>query len=378
MIRVLHYVGNMNRGGMETFIMNLYREIDRNKIQFDFAVHGDVVGDYESEIVSYDGKAYFFPRMRKNPLKYRKSWRDFWEQNKNKYTVFHMHTNSLANIIALEEAARANVPVRIVHSHSSMANKGRLQWLNDYLHKRNQKKLDVLATDLFACSDKASEWLFGETQSEKLIVHRINNGIDTERFRFNPETRLEIRRNLGLEEYKVVGHIGAFIPVKNHKFIIDIVEQMYRKDSSVKCLLIGTGALADEIKTVVHQRGLESVVLFLGVCANVNELLSSMDLFLMPSLYEGLPVSLVEVQTNGVPALVSDSITKDVKMKENLQYFSLSEDAEKWANEALRILAETERNSDIDVIVQNGFDIKSTVAIYERLIMKGRAEYAVD
>lgn len=378
MIRVLHYVGNMNRGGMETFIMNLYREIDRNKVQFDFAIHGSVVGDYESEIVSYGGKAYYFPHMRKNPLKYRKTWREFWKQNGKEYTVFHMHTNSLANIIALEEATKANIPIRIVHSHSSMANKGQLQWLNDFLHKRNQKRLGKLATDLFACSDKAAKWLFGEQKTSGLSVRQINNGIDTAKFRFNPEIRRQIRGNMGLEHHKVIGHIGAFIPVKNHKFLVDVVEQMYKKDSSIRCILIGTGDLCDEIKRIVRQRGLEHVILFLGVCANVNELLSAMDLFLMPSFYEGLPVSLVEVQTNGVPALVSDSITKDVKMKNNLHYISLSESSEDWADEALRLLSEGNREINIDVIIENGFDIKSTVSVYEEIIMKGRARYAAD
>ena len=372
MIRVLHYVGIMNRGGMETFIMNLYRKIDRGKIQFDFAVHGDCAGDFEEEIRSLGGAIYFFPHMRKNPLKYRKAWRSFWKSNKDRYTAFHMHTNSLANVIALEEAAKADIPIRIIHSHSSMSNKGRLQRLNDYLHRLHQKKLPQLATHLFACSDKAAEWLFGGMQYQNLKVLQVNNGVDTEKFKFNEKKRDDIRRFLGLNDKKVIGHIGAFLPVKNHRFIIDVVEQAYKKDSSVRCMLIGEGALTDEIKETVRQKGLESVVVFMGVRDNVHELLSAMDVFLMPSLYEGLPVSLVEVQANGLPALVSNTITKDVKLRDTLHYMSLSENAELWAKKVLDIIEKDKRDSDNRCIAERGFDIANTVAMYENIILNGR------
>ena len=197
-IRVLHYVGRMHRGGMETFIMNLYRNIDRQHVQFGFAVHGDEAGDYEKEILELGGEIFYFPHMRKNPIRYRKAWREFWAKNRNRYTAFHMHTNSLANVIAMEEAAKAGVPVRIIHSHSSMANKGRLQKLNDFLHKRHQKKLPRLATNLFACSDKAANWLFGGTTVQNLNVRQINNGISVEDFQFDPEAREALRSKVGL------------------------------------------------------------------------------------------------------------------------------------------------------------------------------------
>ena len=372
MVRVLHYVGIMNRGGMETFIMNIYRKIDRDKVQFDFAVHGDRAGDFEEEIRSLGGDIYYFPKMRKNPLKYRTAWRGFWKSNKNRYTAFHMHTNSLANVIAMEEAAKADIPVRIIHSHSSMSNKGKLQWLNDYLHRLHQKKLPQLATDLFACSDKAAEWLFGGMQYKNLKVLQINNGVDTEKFKFNENIREDIRRTLGLCDKKVIGHAGTFLPVKNHRFIIDVVEQAYRKDSSVRCMLIGAGPLLDEIKDTVRQKSLEQVVVFMGVCDNVNELLSAMDVFLMPSLYEGLPVSLVEVQANGLPALISDTITQDVKLRDSLHYMSLSHDAELWAEKVLDIVDNDKHDSDNSCIAEHGFDIADTVSMYENIILNGR------
>lgn len=370
-VRVLHYVGKMNRGGMETFIMNLYRKIDREKIQFDFAVHGNIAGDFAEEIESFGGKFYYFPQMRQNPMEYRKAWRNFWKENSKNYIVFHMHTNSLANIIALEEATRVNVPIRIVHSHSSMANKGRLQRLNDFLHKRNLRRLEHLATNLFSCSDKAAQWLFGGNEVGNLQVQQIKNGVDTESFKFDLVKRNRIREELNIEKNKVIGHIGAFLPVKNHKFLLEIIEQAYRKDNSIRCILIGDGELRSEMESIVSDKKLEDVILFLGKCDNVNEMLSAMDVFLMPSLYEGLPVCLVEVQTNGLPALVSDSITKDVELKDNLCYYDLSKGAELWANQLLEILSNEKRDDNIDNIIRSGFDIKETVCLYEKIIMKG-------
>ncbi len=368
-VRVLHYVGIMNRGGMETFIMNLYRNIDRNKIQFDFAVHGERAGDFEKEISMLGGKFYYFPHMRKNPLKYRKAWKDFWKNNKERYVAFHMHTNSLANIIALEEATKAGIPIRIVHSHSSMANKGRLQWLNDILHRRHQARLSKLATNLFACSDKAAEWLFGGTEIKGLTVTKINNGVQVNDFRYDPEIRERLRAELNISDKKVIGHIGAFLPVKNHLFLVETVEKCYLSDRSVRCLLIGNGPLINEIKDIVKQKNLQDVILFLGVCDNVNKLLSAMDLFLMPSLYEGLPVSLVEVQANGLPALVSDTITKDVAMQKNLHYMSLKASSDEWAGAALSIIKNNERSLDTGCISENGFNIKKTVDLYESIIL---------
>lgn len=371
-IRVLHYVGKMNRGGMETFIMNLYRNIDRDKIQFDFAVHGNRAGDFEEEISQLGGRFYYFPHMRKNPFRYRKAWRDFWNANKENYVAFHMHTNSLANVIAIEEAERANIPVRIIHSHSSMANKGKFQWLNDYLHRCHQKKLPHLATHLLACSDKAAKWLFGGTEIGGLKVIQINNGIDTNKFKFNAEKRLEIRESLGLTGKKTIGHIGTFIPVKNHRFIIGVIEKAYMLDSSVRCILIGDGILMNEIKSTVHSKGLDDAVRFLGVRGDVNELLSAMDVFFMPSLYEGLPVSLVEVQANGLPAVVSDSITRDVKLQDNLHYMSLSEPVEAWAKKLLDVIGNNERTDNFKRVSEHGFDIHDTVNIYEDIILNGR------
>ena len=370
-IRVLHYVGRMNRGGMETFIMNLYRKIDRERVQFDFAVHGDYAGDFQEEISKLGGKFHYFPRMRKNPLKYKAAWRKFWKENGGDYGAFHMHTNSLANIVALEEAERAGTPVRIVHSHSSTANKGRLQRLNDFLHKRHQARIPRLATHLFTCSDKAAQWLFGGTSVGGLVVQQINNGVDVEAFRFDEAKRKKIRDELSLGDAKIIGHIGVFLPVKNHRFLIDVVERAFERDRAARCLMIGDGPLRAEMEEIVRQKNLENVVVFLGVRRDIPDLLSAMDAFLMPSLYEGLPVSLVEVQANGLPALVSDTITKDVRLKDNLQYLDLAAGPDAWAEKALEMIDGGLRNDDPSRVIERGFDITKTVGIYEKIVVEG-------
>lgn len=372
MIRVLHYVGNMKRGGMETFIMNLYRQIDRSQIQFDFAIHGENAGDFKEEILSLGGNFYYFSQMRKNPLKYRMEWRTFWRNNKNRYSAFHMHTNSLANTIALEEAAKANIPIRIIHSHSSMANRGNLQWINNILQKYHQRKIPQLATHLFSCSDKAAEWLFGGTSIGNMSVIQINNGVDIEKFRYDENKRKKIRLEFALNNFKVIGHIGTFLPVKNHQFIIDIVEQAYKQDNSVRCVLIGTGPLLEEMKKTVYQKKLENIIMFLGVRSDVADFLSAMDIFIMPSLFEGLPVSLIEVQANGLPSLISDSITQNVKLKDNVHYMALSDPKENWAGKVLEIINNGERDNDNSCITLRGFDIKDTARLYTDIIMRGR------
>ena len=376
MIRVLHYVGKMDRGGMETFIMNIYRNIDRNKVQFDFAVHGNRNGDYETEILNMGGRFYRFPPMRKGPVYYKKRWRNFFKEHGTEYGVFHMHTNSLANIIALQEAANAHIPIRIVHAHSSYANKGKLQWMNNLLHKYHQSNLDKYATNLFACSDKAAEWLFGGECCKGIKVQLIKNGINTSKYVVNETIRRKMREELGVSGCKVIGHVGTFLPVKNHSFLIEIIESLYRRDNSIRGILIGDGALINEVKNNVKEKGLENVILFTGSRDDVNKLLMAMDLFIMPSKYEGLPVSLVEAQASGLPILASDTITKDVCINSNMEYYSLNMGSEKWADKAWDMLRSQKRCLSAEKIIAAGFDIAETVDLYMKII--GELNYGIN
>lgn len=370
MIRVLHYVGKMNRGGMETFIMNLYRNIDKKEIQFDFAVHSSKNGDYEDEIISYGGKFFQFPTMRSNPLAYRRAWRKFFKEHKNEYEVFHFHTNSLANVIALEEARRFNIPIRIVHSHSTFANKGKLQIINNMLHHIHQKNIINFATDFCACSEKAAEWLFGGMRLGDVNVKILKNGVDMNRYKYNPLKRNLLRKELGLDNKKVIGHIGAFLPVKNHKFLINIISKLHEQDSSIRAIFVGDGYLRSEIESQIEEKNLKNVIRLLGVRSDIEDLLQVMDIFVMPSLYEGLPVSLIEAQSSGVPILISDSITREVMINENVANCSLNAEYKQWADIIMKILNQQNWCLNQKKLIDNGFDIMDTIKQYRSIICR--------
>jgi len=368
MIRILHYVGIMDMGGMETLIMNLYRNIDRAQTQFDFAVHMQKEGDFDQEIKSLGGRIYYFPPMRKNPYKYRKAWDVFFESHIEEIDVIHFHTNSLANIIALKSAFIHNIPIRIVHSHSTYSNKGKLQILNNILHKHNQKRLDRYVNRLIACSEKAAHWLFGGMELKGLKVQIIKNGVDTKYFSYNQIIRDNIRKELNIENFTVIGHIGKFIPVKNHSFLLDIFNEITKIDHSAILLLIGDGPLYNEIIEKSKKLSLNDKIMFLGVRNDIRDLIMGMDLFLMPSLYEGLPVSMIEVQAVGLSALISDTITKEVIINENVKSLSLEVPSDLWVKAAYEMLCKNERIIEKKKLLNAGYDIKSSVDKYLEII----------
>lgn len=369
MKKVLHYVGMMNRGGMEMFIMNMYRNINRQEFQFDFAVHSAKQGDLDAEIKTLGGTIHVFPAFRTSPQKYRKAWREFWHTHAGEYTAFHFHTNSLANMVALEEATKAGVTIRIVHSHSTYANKGKLQRLNDILHVLHRRKLKRCATHLFACSSDAAQWMFGGIQYADKKVVIMKNGVECTQFAFRSDVRQERRRELGIDEKKVVGHIGKFLPVKNHSFIVDVLAEMIKHDKNVVGLLLGDGPLQAEIAEKIDHLGLKDNIILLGSRNDVNELLMAMDLYIMPSLYEGFAIASLEAQLSGVPVLLSDTIPKEIQIKENVHRFSLNEPIEAWAKKAFEVL-DNERITDNTAIINAGYDVMNTVKQYDQLLSK--------
>ncbi|MFL2060977.1 glycosyltransferase family 1 protein [Marinilactibacillus psychrotolerans] len=368
MIRVLHYVGIMNRGGMETLIMNLYRNIDRTKIQFDFAVHGQEDGAFDSEIQSLGGKIYRFPHMRKNPSKYRDSWATFFKKNHSNYKVFHFHTNSLANIIALKEAQKYDIPIRIVHSHSSYAKKGRLQGIHDLIHKRNRKHILKYANKFIACSTKASDWLFGSNFEKSYIM---KNGIELNKYVFNKTIRTELRNRLGLDCKFTVCHIGNFVEAKNHKFVIDIFKEVQKlTNNNARLLLVGSGNLQESIREYVKKCNLSKEVIFLGVRNDVEKILMASDAFILPSLFEGFGIVAIEAQASGLPCVVSKEIPKEALVTDKVSNFDLSLSAEEWAKSVVYngISQKKDRENYASLVSENGYDILNTVSSYYDLL----------
>ena len=353
---------------METLIMNLYRNINRSEIQFDFAVHGNRNGDFEKEIFEMGGRFYQFPHMRKDPVAYRKAWRSFWREHNEDYRAFHMHTNSLANIIALEEAARADIPIRIIHSHSSFANRGKLQWLNNYLHKRHRKKVANIATNLIACSDKAAEWMFGGMQLGDKKVLILKNGVDIDKYKFDEQKRALIRKELKVSRNQIlIGQIGSFLPVKNHLFSIEIAKELKALNMNFRMIFAGTGPMKDKIEANIVANNLEDCMSLIGVRSDIDSLLSALDVLVMPSLYEGLPVSLIEAQVNGVPIIASESITRNVRINSNLCFLSIDHSANEWAHH-IRDLESYCHCANIDKIIAAGYDIVQSSKAYEKIL----------
>ena len=295
MIRVLHVVTYMGRGGLETMLMNYYRHIDRSKVQFDFLVHREFEADYDEEIKSLGGRIYHVSRLVPWSRRYKAELRRFFRTHPE-YKIVHVHQDCLSSV-ALQCAKECGIPVRIAHSHNSNQDKN-----IKYLFKRYyMRKIPETATELFACGKAAGDWMFGGK-----TYRLLPNAIAAEKYIYEEEKAKKIKKELDLEKNIVIGHIGRFNPQKNHKFLIDIFEKCFEKNQKVRLMLIGDGEGRKEIENKVKERGLQDNVIFMGVRRDVPELLQAMDVFVFPSLYEGLPVTMIEEQAAGVPAVISN------------------------------------------------------------------------
>lgn len=351
-IRVLQVFAQMNRGGAETMIMNLYRNIDRTKIQFDFIVHTDEQCAFDEEIKLLGGKIYRVPRYTgKNHIQYLTAWRSFFETHIN-YKIIHGHVRSTAAIYL--NLANKHGLTTIAHSHSTSSGKGLPALAKNIL----QLPIRNIADYLFACSKNAGEWLYGKKacKSEKFFL--LNNAIEVEKFLFNEDTRIQKRKELTIEDKFVVGHIGRFNTVKNHSFLIDIFREVHKENNNSVLLLVGDGELRSKMEQKVMDLGLSDNVLFTGLRTDVSELLQAMDVFVFPSLYEGLPVTLIEAQASGVNCIISDTISKEVKISNKIQFCSLKNPPEYWAKMILNNIDRSTENI-YEEVSNAGYNVKN-------------------
>lgn len=347
-VRILHIVSYMQRGGLETFIMNCYRHIDREKMQFDFIVHRQFRSDYDDEIEALGGKIYRLPRLNPFSPGYKKALRTFFKTHPE-YKIVHCHLDCMS-ALPLGAAKQCGVPVRIAHGHNSNQDK---DW--KYPLKRiYMRKIPAVATHFFACSEAAGQWMF---PGQKVTV--INNGIETEKFAFDHEIRDEVRQTLGIGEELVLGHVGRFVPQKNHDFLIDIFAEVNKRVPNSRLLLMGTGPLEDRIKEKVRRSGLADRVSFMGVRSDVNRILQAIDVFVLPSLYEGFGIVAVEAQTTGAACVIADNVPKDCQMTDLVHFVSLQDSPAEWA-EKIIAAPTSERTSKQDAIIAAGFDIQTT------------------
>lgn len=349
-IRILHIVSYMQRGGLETLIMNCYRHIDRDVMQFDFIVHRDFRSDYDDEIETLGGKIYRLPRLNPFSPAYKRALLDFFHTHPE-YRIVHCHLDCMS-ALPLAAAKQCAVPVRIAHAHNSNQDK---DW--KYPLKRIfMRKIPAVATHFFACSEIAGQWMF---PGQNVTV--MNNGIEADKFSYDPEIRQEVRKELGLNQELVLGHVGRFMPQKNHTFLIDIFAEVRKQVPNAKLLLMGTGPLESQIRDKVKSRNLTDSVVFLGVRSDVNRILQAVDVFVLPSLYEGLPLTAVEAQTSGAQCVFSTTISADCQMTDIVSFLSLQESASVWAETIIRVSKNVRTSQDMKIAAA-GFDIQKTAA----------------
>ena len=302
MIRILQCVNDMHRAGLETMLMNYYRNIDREKIQFDFLTHRPQRSDYDDEIESLGGKIYYAPRLYpQNYPKYFKWMKQFFSEHPE-YKIIHSHIDAMS-YLPLKAAKKANIPVRIAHSHNTAIDRDFKYLLKTYF----RFKLPKVANYYCACGKEAGEFLFPGKE-----YMYVPNAIEIDRFLFNENVRMKKRRELGIKDEIVIGHIGRMSYQKNHKYLIDVFAEILKKRNDSILLLIGVGEKLDDIKKYVEKLGLSEQVRFLGNRADVDELYQAMDVFVMPSLFEGLPVVGVEAQFSGLSCIFSDQVQSNV------------------------------------------------------------------
>ena len=354
-VRVLHVVTHMDCGGLETMIMNYYRKIDRSKIQFDFLTHRPETEekDYDNEIKKLGGRIYHLPRLNPFSYRYRRALESFFDAHKE-YKIIHVHQDCMSGLI-LKIAKKKGIPVRIAHCHSSNQDKN-IKYLIKYVYKQMISKY---ATGLFACGEIAGKWMFGKNAN--FVV--LPNAIDTDNYVFSNDKRMLMRKELGLpEDSFVIGHVGRFSKVKNHCFIIELCKLLLKQNRNIYVLFVGQGDLLEETREIVIKNNLENVIKFLGLRKDVPDLMQAMDVFVLPSLYEGLPVSVIEAQASGLPCIISENVPLYCAITDLVKQVEL--DITKWENAIIQ-LNDIKRRNMQDEIKKASFDINDNVLYLE-------------
>lgn len=327
-VRILQILNHMDYGGIEAVVMNYYRFIDREEVQFDFAVCEDSSLPQKEEIEVLGGQIYLLP-----PVSHLSQYISRLKQIilDNSYETVHCHMNTLS-VFPLYAAWRAKVKVRICHNHTTAHRGEGKKTIAKYLLRPWCK---WFATDYFACGRYAGQWMFGKKCMSKGRVYIMHNAIDVERFRYNPFERISARLKLNVADNFVIGHVGRFVYQKNHEFLIDVFAEVYKKRRNAVLLLVGEGELGQHIREKVKSMGLEEAVIFYGTSEDTSKLYQAMDVFVFPSFCEGLGLVAVEAQCAGVPVVVSDAIPNEAVLTSRCCTIPLTAGAGVWANTIL-------------------------------------------
>ncbi len=366
MIKVLQIMSSLkNAGGVQSVIRNYYCNMDTENIKFDFVVHSYDESEFKNILESWGCRIFCVTPQRVNIFKYIKEVNQIIK--KGNYDIVHNHQH-FKGVITLYLAKKNKVPNRIAHCHTVAIKEKFFTKATRYILT---KLLKYSATHWFACGIMAGKWLYGEKAYNSGKVQIMNNAIDTKKFGYNEMTRNKVRKALNLEGKTVIGNVARFTYPKNHEFLLKVFEQIYHKNKDALLLLVGDGELEKDVRKQVSDFDIDNAVIFLGARNDVNELMQAMDVFLLPSRFEGLPVVLVEAQCTGLKCIVSDKITEEINVTNNITYVPLDYPPEKWAEIVLNNIHYV-RTDNSDLVRANEYDIyfeaKKLQETYEMMV----------
>ena len=358
-MRVLQVLGNLGYGGIETFLMNVYRHIDRDKIQFDFLVRSDNNGEKVQEIESMGGRVFFSPSFIRHPVANYIFVSKFFKNHAEEYDAVHVHCNSFIYPLPVALAHKHKIKTIILHSHNT-CNHGKIISL---YHKFNENKYDKYLTKRFACSEEAGKWMYVDKPFS--VIH---NGIDLDVFKIDNAKRIEYRKKLGFNDDDfVIGHVGRFCYQKNQEFLVEVLYKLLDESRKYKILFVGDGETKTEVVIKAKDMGISENVVFAGNVIDVQNNMQAMDIFALPSRYEGLPVVAVEAQACGLPCVFSSEITKEVKMTDNVEFVSLS-NKDEWIDSIGKMIW-TSKTYNAEKIQSAGYDIKEASKCLEKIYL---------
>ena len=353
MIKVLHLFTTLDNGGVESFLYNYYSNMNHNEITFDFVVPGNKKGFLENKIEKMNSKIYHVDLFSEHPILQIRQLSNIIK-NEN-YDVIHCH--GYKSFIGIILGKIFKIPTRIIHSHMAFVKES---FASIIIRKVITFIIKRCSTDFFACGIDAAKWLFGNYYYQLGKVKIINNAVDLEKFRYNINNRNNFREEMCCNDEILIGNVARLSKQKNQIYSLKIIKKLLDENINARLILIGNGEDEELLKYEAKRMGVEKKTIFLGIRSDINKLLSGLDIFILPSLYEGLPVVLAEVQASGLNCLVSNTVTEEIKVTDNIYYLSLDEDCSNWVNTIKKISKKTnyDRLTNYKKMKGGKYDIK--------------------
>lgn len=368
MYRILVFGMTENPGGVESFLLNYYRHFDKSKLQLDFLCNSYEPVAYEDELIAMGARTFHIVARSVDYKKYKTELSDLFEKHSSEWNAIWVNVSSLANIDYLKIAKKCGIRRRIIHSHNS---RNMDSWLRGMLHKLNRHYIDRYATDFWACAPDAAKWFYTDKNINKAVV--IHNAIDVEMLAFEKTKREEYRKKLGCTDRYLIGNIGRFHFQKNQLFLLEVFSEMLKLEPKCALVLIGKGEDEERLRRKACDLNISENIYFVGVQKDIQGWLSAFDLFLFPSIFEGLSVVALEAQANGVPVLASKGvITDEVRMNDNFYFYSLDESAEKWAQKAIEMksIGRPDRETIMKNFIEEGYEICNEAKKLQNIIIQ--------